>query len=196
MEAGACEVLINLIIPPNPFLDDEMNIDRGWLERFHSRVPYRANARAECGNWDVLKASGCYEVGIGVESCDPCVHAFAKHTSIDKTRRGIEDAIKAGLGVRLFFIVGLPGDTGDPQVTIDWLEGLDLVGAHLNVFSPIPGSAIGDCPEKYGIRQTAAVGTILSKAGEPEWTWDAPRKLTEEYKAVRRYLESRRWILN
>lgn len=178
------------------FQDDEMNIDRGWLERFHSRVPYRANARAECGNWDVLKASGCYEVGIGVESCDPCVHAFAKNTSIDKTRRGIEDAIKAGLSVRLFFIVGLPGDTGDPQITIDWLEGLDLIGAHLNVFSPIPGSAIGDCTEKYGIRQTASVGTILSKHGEPEWTWDAPRKLTEEYKTLRGYLESRRWILN
>ncbi len=178
------------------FQDDEMNLDRGWLERFRSLVPYRCNARAECGNWDALKASGCYEVGIGVESCDPQTHQLAKRTQIERTRKGIEDAIAAGLDVRLFFIVGLPGDTHPAQRTMEWLDGLNLVGCHLNVFSPIPGSEMGENPERYGIHSNAPVGTILAQQGKPVWTWDAPETLTEEYETLRGYLRERRWILN
>ncbi len=177
------------------FQDDEMNLSKDWLQRFHSPIPYRCNARAECGNWDELRRSGCYEVGIGVESVDPKTHRFAKGTDIQKTRQGIQDAIKAGLSVRLFLIMGIPGDDGPiADRTIGWLDGLKLVGAHLNVFSPIPGSEIGDHPERYGIKKTAPVGSIVAQHGEPVWTWDCD--LTSEYKKLRGYLENRQWILN
>jgi radical SAM superfamily enzyme YgiQ (UPF0313 family) len=59
-----------------------------------------------------LKKTGCTIVAIGIESVDPEVLELAqKGEKIEAITRGIRAAKAAGLFVKGYFIVGLPGDT-------------------------------------------------------------------------------------
>ncbi|MBA7648544.1 hypothetical protein ES703_56331 [subsurface metagenome] len=184
------------------FQDDELNLSKDWLERIapiSTMVKFRCNARAEVGNWKYLKQAGCYEVGIGVETAHPLAHEIHKGTPLDKTRRGIWQAYQAGLEVRLFFIIGLPYDHGNiSDRTIRFLEAMPpLVGVHLNIFSPFPGSAIGDNPEKFGVRVLENPVSILSQEGKPHFTYklQGVNNLERHYERIRNYIGEKRWVL-
>lgn len=59
-----------------------------------------------------LADTGCTIVAVGVESSDPVVlKNVNKGETIDEITQGIRNAKKAGLFVKGYFIVGLPGDT-------------------------------------------------------------------------------------
>jgi anaerobic magnesium-protoporphyrin IX monomethyl ester cyclase len=61
-----------------------------------------------------LKRTGCTIVAIGIESVDPGVLKLAKKgETIETITRGIRCAKRAGLFVKGYFIVGLPGDSAD-----------------------------------------------------------------------------------
>lgn len=186
------------------FQDDELNLSKDWLERIapiSTMVKFRCNARAEVGNWKYLKQAGCYEVGIGVETAHPTTHKIHKGVSLEETREGIWQAHEAGLEVRLFFIIGLPYDHGDiSNRTIRFLEAMPpLVGAHLNIFSPFPGSAIGDDPEKFGVTPMTNPVSILSQQGEADFTYELNGinmdDLNRHYRELRDYIKEKEWIL-
>lgn len=178
------------------FQDDELNLNGEWLRELQplSRmVRFRCNARAECGNWDELREAGCYEVGIGLETCSPEAHRMHKHVDLARTEEGIRAAVASGLAVRLFMIVGLPGDTGPvTQRSIEFLERLPgLAGVHVNIFQPYPGSEIGDNLEKWG-QKAISWESILPQNGEP----NLPDGLADEWHKLKDYTRERGWSLN
>ncbi len=61
-----------------------------------------------------LKKTGCTAVAIGIENVDPDVLVLMKKgETIEEITNGIRLAKKAGLFVKGYFIVGLPGDTSE-----------------------------------------------------------------------------------
>jgi len=140
-----------------------------------------------------LLEAGCYEVGIGLETCSPEAHRKHKRVALERTEQGIRDAVAAGLSVRLFLIVGLPGDTGPvAERTIGFLDKLKgLTGVHVNAFQPYPGSEIGDNTERWGVKDISWQ-SILAQDGEPS----LPDELKEQYFSIREYINERGWNLN
>lgn len=87
------------------------------LERAHLPVTYslEVGVRADALTKSIcerLKRTGCTTVAIGIESVDPVVLKLVnKGESMEAINRGIRAAKAAGLFVKGYFIVGLPGDT-------------------------------------------------------------------------------------
>jgi radical SAM superfamily enzyme YgiQ (UPF0313 family) len=103
----------------------------------------------------MLRESGCVHVSFGVESGSPSILAIAsmhKSQTSDQIRRGLEHAHDAGLLIRIFLIVGFPGETDD---TIE--ETLALVKScpwdEFSVYPLIayPGTPLHDRPADFGI---------------------------------------------
>lgn len=188
------------------FQDDEANLDKEWLKAIapgmaELGIKWRCNARAEVGNWEYLKEAGCCEIGVGVETANPIAHKIHKGVDLEKTKKGIWEAHEAGLEIRLFFIIGLPYDGGDISGrTIKFLEEMPpVVGVHLNVFSPFPGTDIGDHPENYEIEILNNPSSILSQEGKPIFTYrfgDRDMKELEyHYLKLRQYIKEKGWLL-
>lgn len=183
------------------FQDDELNLSRAWLAEFKCPLPFRCNARAELGNWSELRKAGCYEVGIGVETAKPKAHRLHKGVDLESTRRGIIDAWNNGLEVRLFFIIGLPFDAGDiSNRTIDFLESLHipLTSVLFNLFSPFPGSDIGEHPQKYGITIVEPPKSFFCNVGPPRFSFTSKDVNLDEvlmhYNTLKSYARSKRWV--
>jgi len=87
------------------------------LKRVGLPVTYslEVGVRADALDDDIcqrLKETGCKTIAIGIESVDDCVLQLVnKGEKIETITRGIRSAKAAGLFVKGYFIVGLPGDT-------------------------------------------------------------------------------------
>jgi anaerobic magnesium-protoporphyrin IX monomethyl ester cyclase len=184
------------------FQDDELNLDGEWLDRIApigKFATFRCHARAECGHWNELRNAGCYEVAIGVETATPEAHKMHKHVDLAVTTQGVRDAYTAGLQVRLFFIVGLPFDNGNAETWIRFFEQMPpLVGVRLNIFTPFPGSQIGDHPEQWGGTRTPTedLRGTLAEDGKPHFTWKHNGELEEFYGKIEEYLRGKGWMLS
>ena len=61
-----------------------------------------------------LKASGCYELFIGIESGSPKILGEINKTkSIDTIIRNLTKVFKAGINMKGYFIYGFPGETSE-----------------------------------------------------------------------------------
>jgi len=66
--------------------------------------------------------------------------------------QAVEDAQAAGLFVKGFFIVGLPGENEDTLAATDrFLEEAQLDDLDMTMFTPYPGSPIWENREQYDI---------------------------------------------
>jgi len=101
------------------FTDDTMAIDRRRLLRFCAEMgktgmTWRCLMRGEQVTKRVAKAlarGGGYEVGIGVESgSDRILQNIQKGETIAEIEQGIRYLKEAGVRVKAFFIIGLPGE--------------------------------------------------------------------------------------
>lgn len=198
------ELVENYGIQELRFQDDELNLDKEWLQAISpisEMVKFRCNARAELGNWQYLKEAGCYEVGIGLETANPYAYKIHKGVELDRAVKGIWDAYNAELSVRIFLIIGLPYDIGDISGrTMSLLEKMPpLAGVHLNIFSPFPGSAIGDNPERFSAKVLEPPASILLQENTPHFTCQLEGITTEEleyhYLKLREYIKEREWVL-
>lgn len=179
------------------FLDDDLNLDKEWLKGLaplSDLVNFRCCARAEVGNWDLLKRAGCYAVGIGVETVNPEAHRIHKGVDLSRTIEGLRKAHEAGLELRLLFIIGLPYDTGDISGrTIEFLEKMPPAKVAVSVLSPFLGSAIGDNPKAFGLENLQEAGTTSAQDEKPVFTFRLDHISTEEltyhYSKLRSYLK-------
>ena len=143
------------------FQDDTLTVNKKWLFELCRKmepldIHWRANTRVNHSQKDILEAmykAGCYEVDYGIESVSEKVLKINnKQTKVGDMYTAIRNAKEVGLMVRLFFMIGLPGqDRDEAKRTIEFLEETKPDGADLSTFVPFPGCDIYNNPSKYNM---------------------------------------------
>jgi radical SAM superfamily enzyme YgiQ (UPF0313 family) len=100
-----------------------------------------------------MAESGCVEVGIGVESgSDHILRGIHKGETVEEIRSAIKLLRSAGIRVKGFFIVGLPGENQSSlSDTRQFIEDVPLDDADFTVYQPYKGSPIWDNRARYDI---------------------------------------------
>ena len=106
---------------------------------------------------EVLKKAGCIEIKFGIETgSDNLLNFMKKGVSVAMAEEAIRNTKKHGIGVKLFIITGLPGETdkihNETKKFLNKLKTEKLVDrVSLLRYTPLAGSYIYDHPNKYGI---------------------------------------------
>lgn len=185
------------------FQDDTLTLNRErFLELSKKMAPlgifWRCNTRLDCTQKDILSAmknSGCQEVGFGIESASQKVLDInSKGISLEKAVEVIKNTKEAGLKVRLFFMIGLPGeDSNISRLTIDFIKATEPDGVDLSTFIPFPGCDIYMRPDHYGVKMLSkdykqyvmTVG-LYGNELERDFVYETPLLTNEELKQHRR----------
>lgn len=110
-----------------------------------------------------LHDSGCVIVGMGIESGSPQIlETINKGETAETILAGIRLLHDAGIKVKGYFIVGLPGETQDTlNDTRRFMERANLDDADFKIFQPYPGSPIWNHRDRYDVSWN---GTSLEHA--------------------------------
>jgi len=108
----------------------------------------------------LMKRSGCYMLGFGIESGNPAVlRQNKKAMDLALVRDRIRSAGEHGITTFGYFILDLPGDSRDTiEQTIQFAVDLDLDLAHFSFCVPYPGTRLYDRldrAEQAQVRQRA-----------------------------------------
>jgi anaerobic magnesium-protoporphyrin IX monomethyl ester cyclase len=143
------------------FHDDTMTLNKKrLLELCKKMIPlnihWRAHTRVDHSDMETLvsmKNAGCDEIGYGIESASQEVlNIINKKINIEQAKQAIKNVKDAGLRVRLFFIVGLPGETKDTtKKNIEFIDSVQPDGVDVSTFIPFPGCDIYEKPRYYCI---------------------------------------------
>lgn len=143
--------------------DDNFTLDKKRVEEICKAIIKRnLNIHWRCSTssslvdielLNLMKKAGCKEISFGAESGDPDVLKLLNRKQNPETiSRSVENAHKAGIKVRLFFMVGLPGTTKKTAYRdIEFLKRTKPDALNLAIYTPYPGSDVWHNPEKYGV---------------------------------------------
>ena len=101
------------------FVDDVWSINRKRSVELCNHIKtknivWRCLLRADLINEEILtllKESNCVEIGIGIESGSPTIlNKMMKGTTTEKNSQAVQLCKKAGIRVKTFMIMGLPGE--------------------------------------------------------------------------------------
>ena len=136
------------------FWDDTFNIDQqrvlaiceGILSRKFD-VTWTCLGRINHMNENLLKTmakAGCWQVDYGIESGNQGIlNGIMKGKTLDMVQRVVKMTHKAGIGVRGFFMLGLPGENESTmRDTIEFAKSLDLTSAVFHITTPFPGTEL------------------------------------------------------
>lgn len=102
---------------------------------------------------DLLVAGGCRHIAFGVESGSSVIlEKMDKQQTVDDIRRGIANAHASGLVVRVYLIVGFPGETWKTvEETVDLM--LECRPDEFSIYPliPYPGTPLYQDPAAFGI---------------------------------------------
>ena len=103
-----------------------------------------------------IRAAGCITVLFGAESGDDEVLSRAgRGFTISQHQAGIRALLSAGLKVRVFLMVGLPGETeAGIRRTVDFAAECGAGDVCLSLHRPWPGTAVWRNPRAFGLRIT------------------------------------------
>lgn len=100
---------------------------------------------------ELLSDAGCVEIGFGAESASQKIlDTISKGTTVEQMHDFVENAIRRGIKVKAFFIIGLPGETEDTfEETYQFIEKYrtkypNHFDFDLTVLFPYRGTLIGD----------------------------------------------------
>lgn len=118
---------------------------------------WRCLARADDSDKDILelmKASGCREIGVGVESgSQQILDNIQKHETVEQHHKCIQLAHEVGLRVKAFMVVGLPGESWETIMETDrFLAETRPDALDVSILSVYPGSNIYKNPEMYDVK--------------------------------------------
>lgn len=144
------------------FQDDIFTINVPRLRQIasllrHENISYRCFGRVDaCSNQtvtDLLAESGCRHIAFGVESgCDAILKRMQKGQTTSDIRRGIANAKASGLTVRIYLIVGFPGETWDTiEQTINLMQECQPDEFSVYPLIPYPGTRLYQHPQEFGI---------------------------------------------
>lgn len=134
--------------------DDTFNLDphrvieicREILKR-NLKFSWTCQARVNfvnSGMLDWMKKAGCWQISYGIESGNQAIlNKIKKGATLEMARQAVAKTKKAGIEVKGFFMLGLPGETEETmQETIDFAKKLDPDFATFCITLPFPGTEI------------------------------------------------------
>jgi radical SAM superfamily enzyme YgiQ (UPF0313 family) len=134
------------------FGDDIFALNHHWVEQFavevkerNASLPYKIQSRADLMREDTvrnLKASGCMEVWMGVESGSQVIlDAMDKGITLDQVEVARERLRLAGIRACFFLQFGYPGETWtELQQTINLVRRLRPDDIGISFSYPLPGT--------------------------------------------------------
>jgi radical SAM superfamily enzyme YgiQ (UPF0313 family) len=98
--------------------------------------------------------SGCVEMALGIESgSNAILSTIHKGETSETILAAIESIKAAGIRVKGYVIVGLPGENEQTlQETEKFLDVAKLDELQVQVYQPYPGSRIYEYPDEYDVR--------------------------------------------
>jgi radical SAM superfamily enzyme YgiQ (UPF0313 family) len=102
---------------------------------------------------DMMADCGCVEIGMGIESgSDTILKIVNKGETIATIKKAIRMLKSAGIRIKGFFIIGLPGESMETLTeTRQFLDEVKLDSIDCKIFQPYPGSPIFDNRKDYDI---------------------------------------------
>jgi len=150
---GACEIRV---------WDDTFNLNpkrviqicQEILKR-NLKFSWTCQARVNFTNLRMLrlmKKAGCWQISYGIESGNQAIlNKIKKGITLKMAQEAIAKTKQAGIEVKAFFMLGLPGDTEETmQETIDFAKKLDPDIATFSITIPFPGTEIYERAIKTG----------------------------------------------
>ena len=120
------------------------------------QITYRCFGRVDqCARQvtDLLYEGGCRHIAFGIESGSRAIlERMCKGQTVGDIRRGIANSKASGLMVRVYLIVGFPGETWDTiRETVELM--LECAPHEFSVYPliPYPGTLLYQQPEAFGI---------------------------------------------
>jgi radical SAM superfamily enzyme YgiQ (UPF0313 family) len=138
------------------FIDDLFTADVKRLQALldlliaeRLEIRWQCLGRVDRVNPEILHrmyAAGCRRIHYGIESGNPEVlKQISKGIKLDQVRQAVRWAKEAGIQVKGYFMLGLPGDTeATMQQTVDLAVELDLEEAMFSLTTPFPGTRLWD----------------------------------------------------
>lgn len=126
-----------------------------------SDVVWRGQCRVD-GITDEIAArardSGCVAMGMGCESVSQrALDLINKRIKVEKAREAIKLLKKNGIEVRLYLILGLPGEPADiVDQSWNFILETDPEVVFLSLFTVRPGTEVYRNPEKFGIKSISS----------------------------------------
>jgi len=101
----------------------------------------------------VAKESGVTEISFGVESgSQKMLDRMNKRLSVTRARQAIKEAKSIGMIVKVYLIVGFPGETWQSvEETKQFIKDTEPDKWLLQNFVPYPGTDVWNNPTKYGV---------------------------------------------
>jgi anaerobic magnesium-protoporphyrin IX monomethyl ester cyclase len=138
------------------FIDDLFTIDSRRLQAITTElinqkldVRWQCLGRVDRVNAEILcqmYAAGCRRIHYGIESGNQEVlQRISKGIKLEQVRQAVRWAKEAGIEVKGYFMLGLPGDTEETmQQTIDLAVELDMDEGMFSLTTPFPGTRLWD----------------------------------------------------
>lgn len=189
------------------FYDDIFTLRRNrvfeFCKAFNERsLGWRCWTRVDTIDYEMLstmKDSGLTSITMGIESGDNRIlRILNKGVTVDQNRRAILLCKELNIPVRASLIYGCPGETRESiENTIGLIDETKPDEWNISTFIPIPGSLIGDNPEKYGvtIKEDPYYRNYYHTGGIYGMVKDPPARINtlslEEYVSLRSYMVKR-----
>ncbi|MBC7262671.1 MAG: radical SAM protein, partial [Chloroflexi bacterium] len=138
------------------FIDDLFTIDQRRLEAITEQlireeldIRWQCLGRVDRVNAEILRkmyAAGCRRIHFGIESGnEEVLRRIGKGIKLEQVRQAVRWAQEAGIHVKGYFMLGLPGDTEETmQQTVDFAVELNLDEAMFSLTTPFPGTRLWD----------------------------------------------------
>ncbi len=138
------------------FIDDLFTIDLRRLNLITDQmlaekldIRWQCLGRVDRVNAEILRkmyAAGCRRIHYGIESGNQeILGRISKGIHLEQVRKAVRWAKEAGLQVKGYFMLGLPGDTEETmRQTVDLAVELDLDEAMFSLTTPFPGTRLWD----------------------------------------------------
>jgi anaerobic magnesium-protoporphyrin IX monomethyl ester cyclase len=116
-------------------------------------IPWFGYTRANTASTDLMSSmqkSGCYNVGIGVETGDPLIlKQIKKGITLDQVKNAIKSIHDAGMESEAYFILGFPNESFRTiWRTIRFAAKLNSTRLALGIIVPYPGTEIAKMAAK------------------------------------------------
>lgn len=186
------------------FEDDCFNLDIGRAKRILDlligsgmdlSIRFPNGLRADYVDEELIskmKEAGAYQISVGVETASPRImRMIKKRLDLGKVEETVGLAMKHGLTVRGFFMIGFPGETKEEiGRTIEYAKNLDIHFASFSIVTPYPGTELYDMAARGGYikdRDYSQYFFAMASIETPEFTREELEEITR--RAEREFYE-------